>query len=136
MIRHLQRAGLAALVLASVAAAPPDPPPPRLDDGSRITLSQPSARAEPSDQRPIYVVIGIAVLAAAFWWNRKQRDRFDLEDGRADPARARRRRDDDSDDLHAAAEAPEPADADADHDLPRTPGSAARGPDSKPDLKN
>lgn len=55
------------------------------------------------DRRPMYLGFGIFVLAIVFWWNRRQRDRFDHEEP-GDRAKPRRRRgDDDADDLHAAA---------------------------------
>ncbi|MBA3541018.1 MAG: hypothetical protein H0T79_15515, partial [Deltaproteobacteria bacterium] len=99
-------------------AAPPRREPARLDDGSRVKM-QPIQVAQDrgSDRRPVYVGIGLVVLALAFWWNRKQRDRFAGED-RATAARGSRAAgspttdepapssaDGDADDLHAAAAA-------------------------------
>jgi hypothetical protein len=68
------------------------------------------------DRRPIYVGLGLIVLAALFWWNRKNREKIerDYEQRLADkpaseePAAARsapapKGRDGDADDLHAAA---------------------------------
>lgn len=71
----------------------------------------PQSQPEP-DRRPAYVGLGLVVMAAALWWNRRQRDRFDREDDRR-PRRLRVRdveRDADADDLHAAArgDAPDP----------------------------
>jgi hypothetical protein len=34
------------------------------------------------DRRPIYVGAGLVVLAAVFWWNRRQRERFDRDSER------------------------------------------------------
>jgi hypothetical protein len=61
-----------------------------------------------TDRRPIYVGIGLVILAAIFWWNRKQREKLEKDheertgDDKPAPARS-----DDADDLHAAAEEPE-----------------------------
>lgn len=150
MLRLTRRAHLAALALAVVlgsgiglaaaepAAAPPSEPtatmraagsdvpelPSRIQDGPRVALPPMVIRPEPPapDNRPAYVGGGIVVLAALFWWNRRQRDRFEREDEaaprRATHARRARReareaRDEDADDLHAAArgDAPDPPDA-------------------------
>lgn len=54
----------------------------------------------PADRRPVFVGAGLIVLALAFWWNRRRRDRFERED---QGAPVRPRRDADADDLHAAA---------------------------------
>ena len=76
---------------------------PRLDSGTGSFAPMSIAPAErPRDRRPVYVGLGIMVLALVFWWNRRQRDRFDRED-RGDRGKPTRRRDEDSDDLHDAA---------------------------------
>jgi hypothetical protein len=56
--------------------------PATMDDGSRtplppMTISQPQ-RA--TDRRPVYVGLGIVLLAALFWWNHRRRDRFDAKE--------------------------------------------------------
>jgi hypothetical protein len=95
------------------APAPADPPPPaagpapeqpapaQLRDASRIEMPQPPPQPpqRSSDRRPIYVGLGLVVLALLFWWNRSRRERFEAED----------ERDDDGDDLHAAADEAAPA---------------------------
>ena len=42
----------------------------------------PAGRA-PNDRRPVYVGAGIALLAAAFYWNRRNRERFEPEADKA-----------------------------------------------------
>jgi hypothetical protein len=85
---------------------------PLLDDGKRPALPPITIPPERStDRRPIYVGGGLVVLALLFWWNRKQRERFDREDEgpkqgdkqgeKTKPASAEG--DADADDLHAAA---------------------------------
>jgi hypothetical protein len=100
---HLASQLRASLAMVSLAAPATESPPPRLDDGSRIAAPRDRGNVAPDDQRPLYVAVGIIVLAAVFWWNRRQRDRFDLEDGRSDTTTTGHRGDDDADDLHAAA---------------------------------
>ncbi len=108
------------LMITLPAAPAPEPEPPlqrqepaRLTDGQQIhltpmTISQTKPEA---DRRPIYLGAGIVVLAAAFWWNRRQRERFDREDAGDAPAKPREARgDDDADDLAAAARGDEPKD--------------------------
>ena len=79
-------------------------PPVYVVDGSRTPFPPIviPPTAQPADRRPIYVGAGVILLALAFWWNRRQRDRFEREEG-ITPPRKRRRRDADADDLHAAA---------------------------------
>lgn len=76
---------------------------PRLDAGPRgmppMTIS--AARPEP-DRRPVYLGAGIVVMALAFWWNRRRRERFERDDRDQREPRAVDD-DDDGDDLHAAA---------------------------------
>jgi len=66
----------------SVATAPPTPTggaslraPPQLSDGSTIALPPtPVAPAQTQrDPRPLYLIGGLAVLAALFLWNRSRR---------------------------------------------------------------
>ncbi len=98
------------------AATPRRDEPARLTDGQQVHLTPMTiAQSKPDrDRRPIYLGAGIVVLAAAFWWNRRQRERFDREDsGEAPASRTREARgdvDDDADDLAAAARGDEPKD--------------------------
>lgn len=96
-----------------------------MDDRARVKLPPMTVPLDPParDRRPFYVGLGLVVMATAFWWNRRQRDRFEREDdrvrhGRAPRTRTRPRReavDEDADDLHAAArgETPDPPDRQA-----------------------
>jgi hypothetical protein len=103
------------LVAAAGSAQPATPPPtatkpagPTLGQGSERLMMPPMAVAphkderEP-DRRPIYVGLGLVVLALIFWWNRKNREKLE----RAYEDRADQAKDDDGDgdanDLHAAA---------------------------------
>ncbi len=59
------------------------PPPSTMSDGSRapmppITLQRTETKRT-TDKRPVYVGLGIVVLAALFWWNRRRRERFEKE---------------------------------------------------------
>lgn len=77
------------LALAPPGTRPPEParipnarPPATMDDGSRtpmppIKVPQQTATA---DRRPVYVGLGIVVLAAVFWWNQRRRARFEKEE--------------------------------------------------------
>jgi hypothetical protein len=133
-------------IAAAAAAGRPDPSSPparepaRLGDGSKFTVAPlppmtiPLARPEP-DRRPMLVGAGVIVLALVFWWNRRQRDRFeDEERGPRVPRRRVRPADEDADDLHAAArgedpEANDPPEADDPpeaHDRPATPATQDR----------
>jgi hypothetical protein len=128
---------------AAMAPVPDSLQPPRLDDGTRIVLPPmviPQDRPA-ADRRTAYLGAGLIVLAVAFWWNRRRRDRFEREDGTGrddgtEPRRARARRraarDPDADDLHAAARDPDADDlhaaARADPPLP----DAADPPDRSP----
>ena len=87
-----------AIVLEAPATHPPAPPAATMSDGSRVPMPPIVVPAEKptSDRRPVYVGAGLIALAAIFWWNRRQRDRYEREK----PAP---RGDDDADDLHAAA---------------------------------
>jgi hypothetical protein len=107
---HLASHLPAAPAMISFATPAVESQPPRLDDGSRIATPRDRGTVAADDQRPLYIAVGLVVLAAVFWWNRRQRDRFDLEDARSDASRSRHRDDerdavddDDADDLHAAA---------------------------------
>jgi hypothetical protein len=103
-------------IVATVVAEPPTmPSPATIDDGGKMTL--PPIRVDPPaptpDRRPVYLGMGLVVLAAIFWWNRKRREKFEQEHPqevpdrvpRATATKAKKSRDDDADDLHAAAEA-------------------------------
>ena len=60
-------------------------PPARLDDGSRIALPPMSIPQDaPADRRPVYVGAGIVLLAIAFYWNRRNRERFEPEAAKDD----------------------------------------------------
>lgn len=121
-------ARVALAIVDAPAAAPPGPapsseamsaspqlgPPATLDDGSRVVLppiTVPQTARTTNDRRPVYVGLGLIVLALAFYWNRRQRERFEREDAGepAGPPTARTVRDRDgdadADDLHAAATA-------------------------------
>ena len=91
------------------------PAPARLDDASRVELpAQPPQLQRSTDRRPLYLGIGLVVLALLFWWNRRRRERLEADDERG----TRRGGRDDDDDLHAAADEPaakdEPAAAEPD----------------------
>ncbi|MGE0870397.1 MAG: hypothetical protein AB7P03_17670 [Kofleriaceae bacterium] len=87
----------------AVGEHPPAAEGPRLSDGSHLPappmppMVVGSERSE-IDRRPIYIGAGLVVLAVAFWWNRRQRERFDPES------------DEDADSLHAAARGEPPKD--------------------------
>lgn len=68
------------------ATEKPSPTIPRLpstmSDGSRTPLPPmniPTETKRTTDRRPVYVGLGIVLLAAVFWWNRRRRERFDAE---------------------------------------------------------
>ena len=88
-----------AVVLEAPAAHAPAPPAATMSDGSRVPMPPIVVPADKptSDRRPVYVGAGLVVLAAIFWWNRRQRERTGPSEKPA------RRGDDDADDLHAAA---------------------------------
>lgn len=58
-------------------------PPSTMSDGSRTPMPpinlQRTETKRTTDTRPVYVGLGIFVLAALFWWNRRRRERFDQE---------------------------------------------------------
>jgi hypothetical protein len=76
-------------VVPKLDDAPPSPAPsgaptlsPRLDDGSHINMPPivvPQGSSQP-DRRPVYLGLGLVVLALVFWWNRKRREKFEAED--------------------------------------------------------
>lgn len=110
---------IAVTVADHVPLAAPEPPrdlpvQPSITDGQNVRLSPMTiAQSKPErDRRPIYLGAGIVVLAAVFWWNRRQRERFDREDARGASRHEREpsRSDDDADDLAAAARGDEPKD--------------------------
>jgi hypothetical protein len=105
-------AGLVAAPVAGDPAPLHERGPATLSEGPRVALPPtviPLDRPS-TDRRPVYVGAALVMLAAALWWNRRQRDRFDREDRGERPARRERARDADADDLHAAArgDAPDP----------------------------
>jgi hypothetical protein len=53
------------------------PEPAKMSDGTRAPLPPMTVPQEPrtADRRPVYVGIGLVVLAAVFWWNRHRRAR-------------------------------------------------------------
>ena len=101
---------------ASASATPRMSEPARLTDGGRVSfppMTISPAPVEP-DRRPMYVGLGVCVLAAGLWWSRRQRDRFEREHGEPPDPRGRLRRraraaerdtdgDSDADALRAAA---------------------------------
>lgn len=108
-----------AVTLADAAPVVPEPPrelpqQPSITDGQNVHLGPMTiGQDKPApDRRPIYLGAGIVVLAVVFWWNRRQRERFDREDagGASKQERERSRSDDDADDLAAAARGDEPKD--------------------------
>ncbi len=52
-----------------------------MSDGSRTPLPPMTIPQQPraTDRRPVYVGIGLVVLAAGFWWNRRRRARSEEE---------------------------------------------------------
>ncbi len=79
---------------AAVAAVPVEAPAtvkstaPSMGDGTKLKLApiEIPQQSPATDRRPVYIGLGLVVLAAIFYWNRKKRDAND-----------------DEDDLHAAA---------------------------------
>lgn len=87
---------------------------PRLDAVPRDGIAPMTISSAPRerDRRPVYLGLGIIVLAAVFWWNRRRRDRFERDELGERPRGLARvaRDDDDADDLHAAARGDAPKD--------------------------
>ena len=64
----------------------PDMPLAHMADGSRIPAAADGDPARPAERcRPVYVGAGIAILAAAFYWNRRRRERFEPESDKDKP---------------------------------------------------
>jgi hypothetical protein len=65
------------------ASSPSGRPPSTMSDGSRAPVPpihlQQTETSRTTDKRPVYVGLGIVVLAAVFWWNRRRRERFEKE---------------------------------------------------------
>jgi hypothetical protein len=91
---ELDAATRVALALAPEGSEPPPGPnatgpkpslrpAPTMSDGTRAPMPpiqiQPAETKRTTDQRPMYVGLGIIVLAAVFWWNRRHRERFEKE---------------------------------------------------------
>jgi hypothetical protein len=56
-----------------------------MSDGSRVALPPMAIPQEAqTDHRPVYVGAGIALLALAFYWNRRNRERFLPEEEKPD----------------------------------------------------
>jgi hypothetical protein len=67
------------------AASPgvPDRAPPRLGDGSQLSLPPMKVEAAPpADRRPFYVIGGLLILGAIFFWNRARAARIGADAGR------------------------------------------------------
>ena len=81
-----QPLGLAAPGTALTSPAPASPStmsPSTMSDGSRTPLPPmhiPTEKPKPAtDYRPVYVGLGIVLLAAVFWWNQRRRARFEKD---------------------------------------------------------
>jgi hypothetical protein len=107
------------LKLEKIEIKPPPPPegsaksaPSLVESGERPSLPPmqiPQEQKEP-DRRPVYVGLGLIVLAVIFYWNRKNREKLerDYEKRTADKPEQpedKPKADRDADDLHAAAAA-------------------------------
>jgi len=111
------------VVLTTVKTAPVPPPVPAgsggaktapslVDGGERLLLPPMQIPQEPreADRRPIFIGLGLIVLAVIFYWNRKNRERLEREYEQRTPAtksdtpEPARPADRDADDLHAAAD--------------------------------
>jgi hypothetical protein len=93
------------------AAGSAKPAPSLVESGERPSLPPmqiPQAERE-SDRRPIYVGLGLIVLAVIFYLNRKNREKLEreYETRTADKVPPAKAADRDADDLHAAAETKE-----------------------------
>lgn len=91
------------------SAAPQTPNPSMLEGSSERPalppMTIPQEQREP-DRRPVYVGIGLVVLALIFYWNRKNREKLERayeERAGTSEAKSEAKRDRDADDLHAAA---------------------------------
>jgi hypothetical protein len=73
--------GLSTMLAAPIAAQPEMSEP---DATPRVRIPPIVIRQDKPalDQRPLYVGAGLVVLAAVFWWNRRQRERFDRDSER------------------------------------------------------
>lgn len=79
-----------------------------VESGERPALPPMTIPQDPRepDRRPIYVGLGLIVLAVVFYWNRKNREKLEreYETRTADQPAKPKPTDRDADDLHAAAE--------------------------------
>jgi len=67
---------------APPVASPAQRPPSTLSDGSHTPMppmTVPTKEKPATDRRPVYVGLGIVLLAAAFWWNQRRRARFEKD---------------------------------------------------------
>lgn len=78
-----QPIGLAApgTPLTSPAPTQPAMQQPSMTDGTHTPLPPMTVPTEKpaTDRRPVYVGLGIVLLAAAFWWNQRQRAKFEKD---------------------------------------------------------
>jgi hypothetical protein len=53
-----------------------------MSDGSHVPLPPIVVKQAdpPADKRPVYVGLGVVLLATVFWWNRRRRERFEREE--------------------------------------------------------
>jgi len=72
-----------ALPATAATIEPPSAPQPSMSDGTKYKM-EPIVVAQDAkgttDKRPIFVGAGLVVLAAIFWFNRRQREKFGKDD--------------------------------------------------------
>ena len=65
----------------SPPATPAPAPTPTMSDGSKMPPPpETKQEAAPADRRPLYVGAGVILLATAYFWNRRRRERFEREE--------------------------------------------------------